>query len=133
MYKQLVRCYTYLNEIRRSHIIENCRQLYVHMYITSKSRGVKRQIGSKSLPYKTYLPKGLTQNNHGFQCSLAQIKNGYPLSGLFREKTVENSLRPIKLFGAYRPLYTNIARIKSINRIICFIKLYDIYFRNNGS
>ena len=53
------------------------------------SRGVKRQNGNKSLPYKTYLPKGLTQNNHGFQCSLAQIKNFYPLSGLFRKKTVK--------------------------------------------
>ena len=50
------------------------------------SRGVKRQNGNKSLPYKTYFPKGLTQNNHGFQCSLAQIKNRYPLSGLFARK-----------------------------------------------
>ena len=53
------------------------------------SRGVKRQNGNKSLPYETYLPKDLTQNNHGLQCSLAQIKNRYPLSGLFREKTVK--------------------------------------------
>ena len=56
----------------------------------SDSRGVKRQIVNKSLPSKTYFPKGLTQNNHGFQCSLAQTKNRYPLSGLFREKTVKN-------------------------------------------
>ena len=56
---------------------------------SSNSRGVKRQNGNKSLPSKTYLPTGLTQNNHRFQCSLAQIKNRYPLSGLFREKIVK--------------------------------------------
>ena len=38
------------------------------------SRGVKRQNGNESLPNKTYLPKGLTQNNHGIQYSLVQIK-----------------------------------------------------------
>ena len=56
---------------------------------TSSSRGVKRQNGNKSMPYKTYLPRGLTQNNHGFQCSLAQIKNRYPLSELFGKKSVK--------------------------------------------
>ena len=55
----------------------------------SVSRGDKRQNGNKSLPYKTYLPKGLTKNNHVFQCSLVQIKNRYPLSGFFCEKAVE--------------------------------------------
>ena len=34
------------------------------------------------MPYKTYLSKGLTQDNynHGFKCSLAKIKNRYPLA-----------------------------------------------------
>ena len=40
-------------------------------------------------PLKHICPKGLTQNNHRFQCSLTQIKNRYPLSGLFRKKTVK--------------------------------------------
>ena len=53
------------------------------------SRGGKRQNGNKSLSHKTYLPKGLTQNNQRFQCSLAQIKNRYPLSGLLCVKTVK--------------------------------------------
>ena len=61
------------------------------------SRGVKD--GDKSpayniiYKYKTYLPKGLTQNNHGFQLSLAQIKkiatSTRCRSGLFRKKTVK--------------------------------------------
>ena len=46
------------------------------------SRGVKRQNGNTSLPSKTYFPKALTQNIHGFQYSFAEIKNRYPLSGL---------------------------------------------------
>ena len=54
------------------------------------NRGVKRQYGnSRPLPYKAYLLKGFTQNNYGFQCSLAQIKNRYPLSALFRETSVK--------------------------------------------
>ena len=57
------------------------------------SRGVKRQTGNKSSPYETYFPTGLAQNNHVFQCSLAQIKNLYPLSGLVREKTVKTRYR----------------------------------------
>ena len=53
-------------------------------------------------PFKTYLPKGLTQNDrgprdHGFRCSLAQIKNRYPLSGLFARK-LSNSLQMNKLY-----------------------------------
>ena len=57
--------------------------------LSHSSRGVKRQNGNKSLPYNTYLPTDLARNYHGFQCSLAQIKNRYQLSGLFCEKTVE--------------------------------------------
>ena len=64
-------------------------------YIIVIVKRVKRQNVNKSLPYKTYLPKDLTQNNHGFQCSLAQIKNRYTrcqgffakiLSKLFTDK-----------------------------------------------
>ena len=67
----------------------NNESLRLNTNNTPYSRGVKRQNGNKSLPYKTYFPRGSTQNNHGFQCSLAQIKSRYPLSGLFREKTVK--------------------------------------------
>ena len=71
----------------------------------SLSRGVhvKRQNGNKSLPCKAYFPDGLTQNDHGFRCSLAQIKNRYPLSGLFSRENFQNSLRMDKLFDAHRP------------------------------
>ena len=66
------------------------RRFIQHSNLESiNNRGGKRQNGNKSLPHKSYLPKGLTQNNHGFQCSLAQIKNRYPLSGLLCVKTAK--------------------------------------------
>ena len=72
-------------------------------FVNLFSRGIKRQNRNISLPHKTYLPKGLNQNNHGFQCSLAQIKNRYTLSGLFREKTVKTCLAGARGAAAAQP------------------------------
>ena len=75
--------------------------------MTANSRGVKRHNGNKSLPYKTYLRKGLFLNNDGFQCSLGQIKNRYSLSGLFREKTVKTLYEWISCLALTAPTKIN--------------------------
>ena len=77
------------------------------MVLKSCSRGVKCHNGNKSLPYKTCLRKGLFLNNDGFQCSLDQIKNRYPLSGLFREKTVKTLYKWISCLALTAPTIGN--------------------------
>ena len=82
------------------------------------SRGAKHLSGNHSLPHKTYFPKGLTlKYNHYTNSNTMQfgpnkkllMLPGHPLSGVFREKTIDqNSLRMDKLFGAYRPCYTQL-------------------------
>ena len=43
----------------------------------------------------------------GFQCSLGQIKNRYPLSGLFREKTVKTLYEWISCLALTAPTKIN--------------------------
>ena len=86
-------------------------------------RGVQRHngIGNKSLPYKTYLPNGLTQNNHRFQCSLAQIKIATRCQGFLRENCQNSQQMNInKPFGAYRPYNNPNEQLKFVYQFVAW-------------
>ena len=112
--------------------LNSCQSKDPEIGFPNSNRGVKRQDGNKSLPYKTYLSKGLTQNNHGFQWSLAQNKKSLPAVGAFSRKFCQNSLLVDKMFGAYRPYYSESLLTNQLRLNACAECDFPFSELNNG-